>query len=301
MFKAEEEQQEQTTIGGEGGAMITTTAGAGATTTTMIGKEKSNPDRYKTIAEVQRALRDSGLESASLCIGVDFTKSNTWTGEKSFGGKSLHEVEEGKMNPYQRVIDILCRTLGPMDEDGEIAVFGFGDMRTTDRSVFSFAFEGEGDGSGERACKGMEEVQRRYEEIAAELGRTGQMSGPTSFVPLIEKAIGIVERTRKYHILIIIADGQVTNVERNVAAIVRASEHALSIVMVGVGDGPWDDMKSFDDQIPQRKFDNFQFVQFNEVVERAAAKGANLDIEFGLAALMEIPDQFVAIRRLGLI
>ena len=88
------------------------------------------------------------------------------------------------------------------------------------------------------------------------------------------------------------ADGQVSNRQANADAIVRASDYALSIVMVGVGDGPWDEMEEFDDELPQRRFDNFQFVR---------ADGHRNDASFALAALMEIPEQFKTIRKLGLL
>lgn len=125
------------------------------------------------------------------------------------------------------------------------------------------------------------------------------MSGPTNFAPAIEAAIQLVEQTKAYHILLIIADGQVTNSAHTEAAIVRASSYPLSIVLVGVGDGPWDTMEEFDDKLPARKFDNFQFVNLTDVLSHASKE--NADITFAVAALMEIPDQYVAIRKLGLI
>ncbi|KAJ6302087.1 hypothetical protein OIU77_016227 [Salix suchowensis] len=224
-------------------------------------------DDYKSLQQVTEALARAGLESSNLIVGIDFTKSNEWTGAKSFNRRSLHHIGDG-FNPYEQAISIIGKTLAAFDEDNLIPCFGFGDASTHDQDVFSFYPD-------ERFCNGFEEVLSQYREIVPNL----RLAGPTSFAPVIEMAMTIVEKSGgQYHVLLIIADGQVTRSvdtergqlspqeQKTVEAIVRASKLPLSIILVGVGDGPWDMMREFDDNIPDRDFDNFQFVNFTEII-----------------------------------
>ncbi|XP_050225012.1 E3 ubiquitin-protein ligase RGLG2-like [Mercurialis annua] len=251
-------------------------------------------DDYKSLDQVTEALARAGLESSNLIVGIDFTKSNEWTGAKSYNRRSLHHIGDG-LNPYEQAISIIGKTLAAFDEDNLIPCYGFGDASTHDQDVFSFYPD-------DRFCNGFEEVLSRYREIVPNL----RLAGPTSFAPVIEMACSIVEQTGgQYHVLLIIADGQVTrsvNTEsgqlstqeqKTVEAIVKASKLPLSIVLVGVGDGPWDTMKEFDDNIPAREFDNFQFVNFTEIMSKRTDT-ARKETEFALAALMEIPSQYKA-------
>lgn len=258
-------------------------------------------DNYRSLDEVTAALAHAGLESSNLIVGVDFTKSNEWTGAKSFNRRSLHSIGNGQ-NPYEQAISIIGKTLSAFDEDNLIPCFGFGDASTHDQDVFNFYPE-------ERSCNGFEEVLTRYREIVPRL----RLAGPTSFAPIIEMAITIVEQSGgQYHVLVIIADGQVTRSvdtqhgqlspqeQKTIDAIVKASEYPLSIILVGVGDGPWDVMREFDDNIPARAFDNFQFVNFTEIMSKTVHPSRK-ETEFALAALMEIPSQYKATIELGIL
>lgn len=59
-----------------------------------------------------------------------------------------------------------------------------------------------------------------------------------------------------------------------------------SIIIVGVGDGPWDVMEKFDDEIPQRKFDNLQFVQFYGMKQYTS----NFDVNFRYEESINLSD-----------
>lgn len=102
--------------------------------------------------------------------------------------------------------------------------------------------------------------------------------------------------------------------------------------MVGVGDGPWDNMEAFDDELPERSFDNFQvsriandllgdikekrmcaeelnlflffhelqFVNFTALSNKLILDPQQREARFALSALMECPFQYKIIQNLNL-
>lgn len=253
-------------------------------------------DKYTNLDQLYQAIRESGLEGCNLIFGIDYTQSNEWQGVKTFGGKSLHHIQFGSPNPYQHVIHILGETMERFDEDKWIPAYGFGDLVTKDKYVFSLKYDEKGN---DISCCGFSEVIQRYIEITP----TKQLSGPTSFAPIIDKAVNIVAEKMQYHILIIIADGMINKTHETTESIIRASNFPLSIIVIGVGDGPWDEMEEYDDGLPQRNFDNFQFVNFNKIVQECKIKRKQENdfyTFFAICALQEIPEQYHAIQKLGL-
>ena len=192
--------------------------------------------------QVQSALRSAGLESSDLVLAIDLTKSNEWSGKQSFqgaqhpshrtaatihherkhavadrqqaraanrarhltpaayAGRCLHSTETDT-NPYNSVIRILGRTLSAFDDDQLIPTYGFGDLGSKDHSLVSFDATGAG-----APIKTLDSVLTAYNNMISKF----QLSGPTSFAPAIFKAIEICRESKgQYHILVIVADGQV--------------------------------------------------------------------------------------------
>jgi E3 ubiquitin-protein ligase RGLG len=261
----------------------------------------ANEDVWGSTAELKDDLRRAGMESCNLVVAIDHTQSNTFTGRRTYGGRCLHELGPS-LNFYEQALSMVARTLREFDEDGLIPAYGFGSLQAKSTKLFCYQPE-------DAPCQGLPGVLARYRELVPHV----TLSGGTSFAPAILRACEITAASQppQYHILLLVCDGQVSEEckEATLAAIRYACHFPLSIVCVGVGDGPWEDMQQYDD-MSERAFDNFQFVSFESTMQRArqaaaAAGGAQapavIEEHFALAALMEIPAQFREIRRRGLL
>ncbi|CAN6167189.1 unnamed protein product, partial [Urochloa humidicola] len=239
-------------------------------------------------------------EPPNICFPHVDTMFYYLQGEHSFSGCSLHAIGHTP-NPYEETISIVGQTLSAFDKNDFVHCFGFGDEATRDKDVFCFYPD-------ERPCNGFKEAVERYKDLLPHLN----LAGPTSFAPLIEMAMTIVDQSGgQHHVLLIISDGQVAHIDtesgqmriqdhKTFDAIANASKCPLSIVLVGVGDGPWNMMMEFDNHIPARDFDNFQFVNFSEIMSKNSTQSGK-EAALALAALSKLPQQYKSAMELGIL
>jgi hypothetical protein len=159
-----------------------------------------------------------------------------------------------KETPYEKVARLMTFLVKEFDEDGNIPCFIFGDKRTRDFSVAPLVFEAK-----HPFIVGMDNVIKAYRENVPKI----QLFGPTTLAPMINEAIKMCKVTQEFHILVVVTDGEMSNQDLDAKAIVEVSNYPLSIVAVGVGDGPFGAMETFDSALKKRKFDNFNFVNLN--------------------------------------
>ena len=105
--------------------------------------------------------------------------------------------------------------------------------------------------------------------------RNIQLAGPTMFCPMIKKVIQnikIENNPLKYHILLILTDGIILDMQDTIDALVEGSFLPLSVIIIGVGNDHFQEMIVLDgDDVPlvssrgiKRMRDLVQFVPFNK-------------------------------------
>jgi vacuolar-type H+-ATPase subunit F/Vma7 len=226
----------------------------------------------------------------SLAFAIDFTASN---GDPLLPG-SLHYVDAHGRNEYETAIESVGEILAQYDSDQKFPAYGFGAKLPPAFRNVDHCFELTR--SDDPNCDTIDGVLDAYRHMVYNV----RAAGPTVFADVLRANISHVEAQltagkRAYTILLIITDGIISDVEDTVREVVRASSLPLSVVIVGVGDSDFTDMKELDGDDPNSIMgrigcpDIVNFVEFRRVAAAPEVLASRV--------LEEIPDQFVAYMR----
>lgn len=236
----------------------------------------------------------AGGTEVSLIVSVDFTASN---GDPKFSN-SLHYNNPYEPNEYARAIMAVGEILAPYDSDNNFPVFGFGAKIPPTFAVnhcFPLTFN-----PANPEVFGVQGILNSYHTALQSI----TLYGPTNFAPTIQAASARAQQlfqqkddVQAYLILLIITDGEITDMDDTVREIVNASYLPLSVIIVGVGSADFNNMEALDGDDGLLRYggraaqrDIVQFVPFRNF------KGRPIH-ELAAHTLAEVPGQFLAFMR----
>ncbi|KAG0016491.1 Copine-8 [Entomortierella chlamydospora] len=231
----------------------------------------------------------AGGGTLGLSIAIDFTQSN---GDPR-NPQSLHYKSPTGENEYTRAIRSVGNILQCYDTNKRFPVFGFGG-RINGQVSHAFALNGNPSNTdlfidcmiGQPEVEGVEGVLSAYWNAHSFV----ELYGPTNFAPVISEATNRAKSCEPYEYttLLILTDGAITDMDATVKALKIAGEHALSIIIVGVGNANFTNMNELDGDGGTRN-------RGRDIVQFVAARKFPPHKEYGLAEalLAELPGQFM--------
>uniref|UniRef100_A0A4W3GEV5 Copine-3 n=1 Tax=Callorhinchus milii TaxID=7868 RepID=A0A4W3GEV5_CALMI len=192
----------------------------------------------------------------NFTVGVDFTGSN---GDPR-SPDSLHYISPNGMNEYLSAIWSVGQVVQDYDTDKLFPAFGFGALVPPDGKPllppprplrcglgvsheFSLNFN-----PTNPYCQGVQGVIDAYRNALVNV----KLYGPTNFSPIISHvsrfaaAAAQQPTATQYFVLLIITDGEITDLDQTRNAIVAASRLPMSIIIVGVGSADFKAMEFLD-------------------------------------------------------
>uniref|UniRef100_A0A8C1XE87 Copine I n=1 Tax=Cyprinus carpio TaxID=7962 RepID=A0A8C1XE87_CYPCA len=227
----------------------------------------------------------------NFTVGIDFTGSN---GDPR-SPDSLHYLSPNGVNQYLSAIWSVGQVVQDYDTDKLFPAFGFGAQVPPDFKVsheFPLNFN-----PSSPYCQGVQGIVDAYRMVLPQI----RLYGPTNFSPIINHvariAAGAAQQPNaaQYFVLLIITDGEITDLDQTRQSIVNGSKLPMSIIIVGVGEADFKAMEFLDGDNGVLKSltgepaarDIVQFVpfkQFDKAPKEALAQ----------SVLAEVPNQLVS-------
>ena len=166
-----------------------------------------------------------------LSMAIDFTLSNGDPNDPS----SLHFFDP-RQNQYLKAIKSVGDILQFYNSDKMINLYGFGGAISPFSNRASHCFALNGDIFNPRV-NGIESVISHYRAAL----QSCQLYGPTHFSKILAEqndfaqSANVSQNNQKFHILLILTDGVINDMQKTIDEIVRGSELPLAIIIVGIG------------------------------------------------------------------
>ena len=225
----------------------------------------------------------------ALDIGIDFTGSNG--NPDDFGTLHCRLPNTKKRNPYERAIISCATVMADYDYDQLFPVYGFGAIVEKEKEkgtqmCFNINFKEDPN------IQFVDNIMKEYYSCLDKI----TFSGPTNFAPIINKIIENIKKendNKEYHVLMMLTDGIIDDLDDTIDALVEGSFLPLSVIIVGIGDADFTKMVKLDgDDDPlisrngkKRQRDLVQFVPFS--------KFENDEKKLAEEVLEEIPRQII--------
>lgn len=255
---------------------------------------KVNITGYDTYEKFIGAVRSAKIECARFMVAVDFSRSNISRGRKDpRRGACLHSSKDvygnAVPNDYRYALERLTEVIRLLDSETEIKFLTFGMKKHMTVELIS-----------------VDDLVQHYDTTAAEFFSRVEANAEeesSTIAPVIYEAIKDTVKNRDYQILVILTDGDLTDIGRDAQAIIDASNFAISIIAIGIGIGPFTSYSEFDNVLFQRRFDNFNFVNLSELLRaKEQANDPPMDAkEFARIVLAECPAQYQDIREMNIV
>eukprot|EP00290_Baffinella_frigidus_P005119 CAMPEP_0180130376 /NCGR_PEP_ID=MMETSP0986-20121125/7835_1 /TAXON_ID=697907 /ORGANISM="non described non described, Strain CCMP2293" /LENGTH=591 /DNA_ID=CAMNT_0022070145 /DNA_START=67 /DNA_END=1842 /DNA_ORIENTATION=- len=208
-------------------------------------KKDSKKDRGSLTVQIEVKHQATFLEyiaggtQISVFVAIDFTASN----KPVTNPESLHHMDDKGWNQYQQAIIAVGEILDKYDQDKMFDCYGFGAKLPDGQISHCFALNGSVANS---KVPGVQGILGAYQTALTSL----TLYGPTNFEPTIktaaQKQAQVKPPKQEYMVLLILTDGEITDLDETVDAIIAASGLPLSIIIVGVGPADFTSMMRLD-------------------------------------------------------
>lgn len=270
-------------------------------------KKKNHPyyqtygihDQYRSPAEVMNAVARLGVEF-NLIVALDSSIASDSTAY----GQNLH------LSEFRHALKVFSSTLSLYDQDQIIPSYLFGQPMVQSGNVLDMTngMEFNPWGAPSQRTQGLvgsADLNAAFDHFTQQnqmRPRTPTFISGSDIQGVLEQALNVVRETGQYHILVLFSGQDIDekSFRRAHEALSLASRYPLSVIAVGVGQGPFYRFHSLDDDVAvrgiERIFDNFQFVSYQQVAWEAQYQNLPVEAVFMRESLSEIPAQFQLIK-----